>query len=94
MGKMTQTEKIINIMLDNKNKKVWLATDFQTYKWFIGYEASARISDILRIYPEYFEAGRIGRFRTIQIKDKKSYKELRKMFKEGVKNGKDNISKK
>ena len=65
---MTQMNKMLKIMINNKWKKKWDAVDFQQLgEWFIGYEASARISDLIRIYPDLFKVGKVGRFRTVEI---------------------------
>lgn len=64
---LTQCEKILKIMLKNKNKLVWTAKDFQGGENFIGYEASARMSDLMNMYPEILIVGRDGRFRTLSI---------------------------
>lgn len=65
--KVSQCIKILRAMLENKNKKVWKATDFQSGKYFIGYEASARMSDLVRLYPDKFIIGKEGRFRTLEL---------------------------
>lgn len=65
--KLSQCEKILVAMLINKNKEIWMASDFQRGKYFIGYEASARMSDLIRIYPTLFIVGKKGRFRTLSI---------------------------
>lgn len=64
---MTQCEKILKAMLENKDKKIWTASDFQSGKYFVGYEASARMSDLKRLHPNVFIVGRVDRFRTLQI---------------------------
>ncbi len=64
---MTQCEKILNAMLENPNKIEWTAKDFQSGKYFVGYEATARMSDLMRMYPEILIVGRQGRFRTLSI---------------------------
>ena len=64
---LTQCEKILKIMLKNKNKTLWTAKDFQSGENFIGYEASARMSDLKNMYPEILIVGRDGRFRTLSI---------------------------
>lgn len=64
---MTQCNKIFNAMIENPNKKIWYAKDFQSGENFIGYEASARMSDLARMYPEIFIVGKDGRFRTLSI---------------------------
>lgn len=54
-------------MLFNKEKKTWTAKDFQSGINFVGYEASARMSDLMRMYPGLFIIGREDRFRTLRI---------------------------
>ena len=36
-------------MIDNRLKKWWNAKDFQQGKYFVGYEASARMSELMSI---------------------------------------------
>lgn len=64
---LTQCEIILKAMIENKDKKEWTAKDFQAGKYFIGYEASARMSDLLRMYPGLVIAGKDGRFRTLKL---------------------------
>lgn len=64
---MKQKEKILKIMLNNPQKKVWYAKDFQSGSWFIGYEASARMSEMIDKYNEILIVGQDGRFRTLSI---------------------------
>ena len=68
-------------MLQNRLKKYWYAKDFQSGKQFVGYEASARMSDLIRLYPNIVIAERDGRFRTLRInwKNKQEIKELRSL---------------
>ena len=65
--KISQCDKILLAMFENKNKKEWKASDFQSGKYFVGYEATARMSDLLRMYPDKLVAGKDGRFRTLSI---------------------------
>ena len=65
--KLSQCDAILKAMLENKDKKVWTAKDFQSGKYFVGYEASARMSDLSRLYPDLFTVGKEGRFRTLSI---------------------------
>lgn len=80
--RLSQCEKILVAMLSNKNKEVWMATDFQRGDYFVGYEASARMSDLVRIYPDLFIVDRLGRFRTLSInwEEKKMIKSLMKEY--------------
>lgn len=64
---MSQCDIILKAMLENRFKKEWKATDFQSGKYFVGYEATARMSDLLRMYPDLVIAGKDGRFRTLSI---------------------------
>ena len=64
---MSQCDIILKAMLENRFKKVWTAKDFQSGKYFVGYEATARMSDLLRMYPDLVIAGKDGRFRTLSI---------------------------
>lgn len=65
---LTQCEKMLNIMYENRfNKRVWYGKDFQHEPYFIGYEATARMSDLLRMYPDIFFAKKDGRFRTLEL---------------------------
>lgn len=66
--KNTQVETMIKYMLDNPSKEIWYASDFQKAPYFIGYEASARMSDLARMYPSLVEVGKDGRYRTLKIK--------------------------
>lgn len=76
---MTQCDRMLKVMLKDKKKKEWKAIDFQFGENFIGYEASARMSDLVRMYPDLFIVGKVGRFRTLTInwKNKKLIKEIK-----------------
>ena len=65
--KLTQCDIILKAMLQEKDKIVWTAKDFQSGKHFVGYEASARMSDLISMYPNMLNVGRDGRFRTLSI---------------------------
>lgn len=65
--KLTQCDVILKAMLENKDKEKWTAKDFQGGKYFVGYEASARMSDLVRMYPDLLIVGKEGRFRTLTI---------------------------
>lgn len=70
MGRISQQDTIIRAMLTDKNKKWWSAKDFQhpNTPHFVGYEATARMSEVMNNYPQLVERGRDGRFRTLRIK--------------------------
>ena len=77
--KLTQCEVILKAMLENKNKEVWTAKDFQNGEHFVGYEASARMSDLKRMYPNLLIVGKEGRFRTLTI-DWSKEKEIKEIL--------------
>ena len=52
MSKETQCQFILKCMLSHREKEYWTAKDFQKEPYFVGYEASARMSDLYRIYPD------------------------------------------
>ena len=64
---MTQCEVILTAMLENKEKEIWTASDFQSGKYFVGYEATARMSELKRLHPNVFIVGKADRFRTLKI---------------------------
>lgn len=80
MEKLTQCDVILKAMLENKGKKVWTAKDFQSGKYFVGYEASARMSDLVRLHPDIFIIGKDGRFRTLEINWEKDLSEYFKVY--------------
>ena len=68
---MRQIDKVLKIMLDNPQKRVWYAKDFQNGRNFVGYEATARMSDFIRLYPDLIIVGKDGRFRTLELNREK-----------------------
>lgn len=86
---MKQVNKVMKAMLDNPNKKVWYAKDFQYGENFIGYEASARMSDVLRIYPDVVKVGKDGRFRTLEIdwSKEKEIKDIKEIIEMEIEDG-------
>lgn len=76
--KLTQCDVILIAMLQNRGKNNWTAKDFQGGEYFVGYEATARMSDLIRIYPDLFIVGKDGRFRTLSInwENEKAVKDL------------------
>ena len=65
--KLTQCDTILKALLLNKNRKEWTAKEFQYGEYFVGYEATARMSDLLRLYPNLLIAGKNGRYRTLSV---------------------------
>ena len=64
---ISQRKDILKAMLSNKNKEEWLASDFQSGKYFVGYEASARMSELQKLHPNVFVVGKVKRFRTLKV---------------------------
>lgn len=62
---MRQVDIILKAMLMGDKK--WTAKDFQYGDNFVGYEASARMSDLLKMYPDLFIVSKVGRFRALEI---------------------------
>ena len=62
--------------------KKWTAKDFQYGDNFVGYEASARMSELVNMYPTLFIISKIGRFRALEInwEEKELIKELFKKY--------------
>ena len=75
---MKQYDIILKAMLKNKNVKWWYAKDFQHEPYFVGYEASARMSELVKMYPDLIIAEQDGRFRTLRIdwNNKEKIKEI------------------
>ena len=65
--KLTQCDVILKAMLENREKESWSAKEFQHGQYFVGYEATARMSDLKRMYPTLIKTGKDGRFRTLSI---------------------------
>lgn len=65
---MRQAEKIVTIMAMNRRStsKVWFVpSDFMKQdlgELFVGYEASARFSELARQYPAMFTSTKLGKF--------------------------------
>ena len=78
---MTQCEIILTAMLENKHKEIWTANDFQNGKYFVGYEASARMSELIKLHPNVFIVGKQNRFRSLKINwEAEETKELLKEY--------------
>ena len=70
MVKRTQHQKIIAAMCNEPAKKWWLAADFQRPELgdnLVGYEATARMSELSKLYPGLIGTEREGRFRKIRL---------------------------
>lgn len=69
---MTQHEKILAVMVRNKAQEWFYAPDFQRpgmhADLFVGYEASARMSELIKDYPELVQYKREGKYRYIRVR--------------------------
>lgn len=67
-----QADKIVTLMVRRLGTQEWFkASDFMQPNLgdlFVGYEASARISELCSDYPEVFETKRDGKYRLVRIK--------------------------
>ena len=76
---MSQYDTILKAMLKwDTDKKWWYAKDFQRDPYFVGYEASPRMSELAMMYPDILISERDGRFRTLRVnwKNKRAIKKL------------------
>lgn len=67
MKDLVQCDVILKAMLENYSKREWTAKDFQSGQYFVGYEATARMSELAKKYPALIKVGKDGRFRTLSI---------------------------
>ena len=83
MKNLSQYDVILWAMLNNPKKKWWAASDFQSGRYFVGYEASARMSELCSKYPMLIKRDMDGRFRIIGInwEDKDEIKEHKERIK-------------
>lgn len=80
----SQCTKILNKMLSKEgNFRTWYAKDFV---YLVGYEATARLSDLKKRYPKLFYEVKNGKFRGLKInwEQEEKIKEIR----EDIKNAK------
>lgn len=63
----SQRKTILKAMLSYPEKNYWIATDFQHEPYFVGYEASPRMSELKNDFPELFIVKSIDRFRALSI---------------------------
>lgn len=76
----SQYKIILQAMLTNKWKKEWTAKDFQRPPFFVGYEASARMSEIAKKYSDFLIVGRRGKFRTLSVNWENVTKEIKHLI--------------
>lgn len=69
--KLTQQQKIVAFMCVHYTKSWWLAKDFMQPDMgdlYVGYEATARLAELVKDNPAIFETKRDGRFRAVRIR--------------------------
>lgn len=69
--KLTQQQKIVAYMCQNYTKTWWLAKDFMQDgmgELYVGYEATARLAELVKDNPAMFETKRDGRFRAVRMR--------------------------
>lgn len=63
---MKQSEKIITLMCQNRDRKWWFPPHFMEQslpkELFVGYEASARFSELARDYPTMFANNKLDKY--------------------------------
>lgn len=65
MTELTQHQKILNVMCRDKTGQWFYPYDFMKSNMgdnFVGYEASARLSELGKDYPDIFESERDGKY--------------------------------
>jgi len=65
MNSKSQREIILKALIENPRHEWWNAKDFQSGKYFVGYEATARMSELLKY--DYIKARYVDRFREIAL---------------------------
>lgn len=92
MPALTQHQKIIAIMCINQQQRWWKPQDIMKAgqdKFFVGYEASARLSELGSEYPDMIESKREGKFMLRRLRfetGKEWYKDLPKDLQQMFKN--------
>lgn len=64
---MKQHDIILSAMINNPAKVIWTAKDFQKEPHFVGYEATARMSELAKMIPEIFIVSKQGKYRALSI---------------------------
>jgi len=81
MARQTQREKIIRLMLRRRGEQKWFkAQDFMQpglpEELFVGYEASARLSELAKEYPEFISTQLDGRYHARSLNIEAMQREL------------------
>lgn len=65
MNRNSQRDTILKAMIEKPKKEWWNAVDFQSGRYFVGYEATARMSELLEL--RFIKVRRVDRFREIAL---------------------------
>jgi len=65
MNRNSQRDTILKAMIEKSKKEWWNAKDFQNGRYFVGYEATARMSELLDL--PFIKVRRVDRFREIAL---------------------------
>lgn len=80
-NKLTSHQKIVAIMANNKNQEWFFAKDIINQgegDYYVGYEATARMSELVRKFPDMFESQGVGKY----IKRRIRWEELELWFRD------------
>lgn len=95
---LSQQQKIVAMMCSHPEKQWWLPTDFMKGgEFFVGYEASARLSELQKENPAIFETRPAGKYkeRRMRFETGKEWfatapKDIKKMVLKYYERGKQN----
>lgn len=80
---MTQYQKILALVMRRRKIQIWFtASDFMKPELgdlFVGYEASARVSELIKKYPDAFNIRRDGKYRNFSFRFE-NLKQIRNLF--------------
>lgn len=65
MNRNSQRDTILKAMIEKQKKEWWNAKDFQNGRYFVGYEATARMSELLDL--PFIKVRFVDRFREIAL---------------------------
>ena len=71
MTQLTQQQKVIKLMAKHTEKEWWLPQDFMQPNLgdlFVGYEASARLSELAKDYPDMIQTLPAGKYKKRRIR--------------------------
>ena len=71
--KLNNHEKIVAIMANNRDREWWFVKDIinageGTDNWYVGYEASARMAELAKKFPDMFETRDDGKYKKRRVR--------------------------